>query len=152
MKKRFAGLLCLFVLVLQTAVFAHGRPSEVNEKVIRAFHDAFPMAEKVDWREKENSYVVYFTEDAVRSQIEYDLDGNFLSAVRYYQNPCLLPLHLSWQLHKKFGDKTVYGVTETTSQSKTLYYVKLEGQNDWVTVRGNADGNLKVVEKLDKLQ
>jgi hypothetical protein len=152
MKKRFAGLLCLLVLLMQTTVFAHGRPSEVNEKVIRAFHDAFPMAEKVDWREKENSYVVYFTEDAIRSQIEFDLDGNFLSAVRYYQNPCLLPLHLSWQLHKKFGDRTVYGITETTSQSKTLYYVKLEGPNDWVTIRGNADGNLKLVEKLAKLQ
>ncbi len=152
MKTKLAKLACLFVLVLQTAAFAHGSPKEVNEKVTRAFHDAFPLAEKVDWKEKDNGYVVYFMENAIRSQIEYDLDGNFLSAIRYYQNPCLLPLRLSWQLHKKFGDKTVYGITETSSGSKTFYFVKLEGQSDWVTVRGNANGNLRVVEKLDKQQ
>jgi hypothetical protein len=157
MKTKFVKLLCLLVVVAQTAVFAHGRrgntrPSEVNEKLVRAFQDAFPKAEKVDWQEKENGYVVYFMENAVRSQINYDLDGNFVSAIRYYQDENLLPLHLSWQLHSKFADKTVYGVTVTTSEGKTFYFVKLEGQHDWTTVKANANGSMRITERLAKLQ
>lgn len=150
MKTGIMKLLCLFVLAAQTSAFASARPAAVNEKLLKEFHKAFPQAEKVAWTENENSYVVVFMENTVRSKIEYDLEGRFLNATRYYQDGNLLPLHLSWQLHQRFADKTVFGVTETTSDSKTFYYVSLEGEKDWTTVKANADGVLKVTEKFEK--
>jgi hypothetical protein len=131
-------------------LFAKSNPAEVNEKLIKAFRDAFPLAEKVEWQENGNHYLVHFTENAVLSEIEYDHDGHFLNSVRYFKDPDLLPLHLSWELHKKFADKTIFGVTETTSEYETLYYIKLEDKKDWITVKATSVGSMEVVEKYQK--
>ena len=108
------------------------------------------MAEKVDWMENGDRYFVHFTENAVLSEIEYDHAGNFLSSVRYFKNPNLLPLQLSWELHKRFADKTIFEITETTSGSETFYYIKLEDKKDWTTVKSTIDGSMEVIEKSGK--
>ena len=74
------------------------------------------------------------------SEIEYDHDGNFIGSDRYYKDASLLPLHLEWELHKRYANKTVFGITEMNTECRNQYYVKLEDKKEWVTVKGTADG------------
>jgi hypothetical protein len=150
MKTKLLGLICLFVLSANMPALAANGPASVNEKLIKAFQDAFPLAEKIEWKESGDHYIVYFKESSVLSEIEYDHDGNFIASDRYYQDVHMLPLHLAWELKKKYADKTVYGITEMNTESETLYYVKLEDSKGWTTVKGSSDGILQVVEKLKK--
>ncbi len=150
MKTRTACLIFLLIISVQSASRAADGPAAVNEKLIKAFRDAFPLAEKVDWKESGNHYLVYFRSNDVLSEIEYDQDGNFIGSDRYYKDVNLLPLHLAWELHKKYVGKTVFGVTETNSDSGTLYYVKMEDSKQWITVVGNSDGVLEVIERMAK--
>jgi hypothetical protein len=150
MKTRLAGLISLFALVAQMHAFAGKSPATINEKLIKAFQTAFPMAEKVDWSENGGHYFVHFKENTVVSEIEYDHDGNFIESERYYTDISLIPIHLAWELHKKFPDKTVFGITETNTEGETNYYVKLEDSKGWITVKGTSDGGCQVVERFNK--
>jgi hypothetical protein len=150
MKTKLAGLICLFVLSAQVHALASGSPAAINEKLIKAFQDAFPLAEKVDWKENGDHYFVHFKENDVLSEIEYDHEGNFIESERYYKAVTLLPIHLAWELHKKFPDKTVFGITETNTDAETYFYVKLEDNKEWITVKGSSDGIVQVVEKFNK--
>jgi hypothetical protein len=150
MKTKLAGLICGFVLFAQMHALADNGPATVNEKLIKAFRDAFPMAEKVDWNENGDHYFVHFKDHDILSEIEYDHEGNFIASERYYKSADLLPLHLAWELHKKFANKSVFGITETNTETETCYYVKLEDSKEWITVQGSSDGIVKVVEKFNK--
>jgi hypothetical protein len=150
MKTKLSALIGLFVLLVQMNAMADKSPATVSEKLIKAFQTAFPMAEKVDWKENGDHYFVHFKENNVVSEIEYDHDGNFIESERYYKDLSLIPIHLAWELHKKFPDKTVFGITETNTESETYYYVKLEDSKSWITVKGSSDGICQVVEKFNK--
>jgi hypothetical protein len=54
------------------------------------------------------------------------------------------------QLQKKYAGKTVWGVTELSTETSTEYYVKLVDDQNWYTVRSDGDGNMQVVEKYKK--
>ena len=150
MKTKLAGIIGLFVLVAQLHAVAGKSPATINEKLIKAFQTAFPMAEKVDWNEEGGHYFVHFKENSIISEIEYDHDGNFIQSERYYKDISLIPIHLAWELHKRFPDKTVFGITETNTDSETDYYVKLEDNQGWITVKGSSEGSCLVVEKFNK--
>jgi hypothetical protein len=150
MKTKLAGLICLFVLSAQMHVLADSGSVTVNEKLIKAFQDAFPTAEKVYWNQEGDHYFVHFKDHEVTSLIEYDYDGNFLASERYYQDADLLPLQLSWELHKKYSGKTIYGVTEINTETETVYFVKLQDAKEWITVKGASYGTLGVVERFNK--
>jgi hypothetical protein len=150
MKTKLTGLIGLFVLLAQMHAFAGKSPATINEKLIKAFQTAFPMAEKVDWNENGDHYFVHFRENSVISEIEYDHDGNFIESERYYKDVSLIPIHLAWELHKRFPDKTIFGITETNTDSETDYYIKLEDSKGWITVKGTSDGICHVVEKFNK--
>jgi hypothetical protein len=150
MKTKLAGLICLFVVAAQMNVLADRGTATVSEKLIKAFQTTFPLAEQVDWNEQGDHYFVHFKDHEILSEIEYDHDGNFIASERYYKSADLLPLHLAWELHKKYGNKTVYGVTETNTESETYYYVKLQDNKEWITIKGSSDGIVQVVEKFNK--
>jgi hypothetical protein len=150
MKTKLAGLISLFVLCAQMKVLANSPRAEVSQKVITAFQAAFPSAEKVDWSEDGDHYYVHFKDHQVLSEIEYDHDGNFISSERYYSDGSQLPLHLTWDLRRKFHDKTIYGITEVNIDDETYYFVKLQDAKEWVTVKGSADGFIRVVERFNK--
>ena len=150
MKTKFALLICLIGLTAHVQAKTHHVTLMVNEKLIKAFQAAFPLAEKVDWIENGDHYFVHFKDHDIISEIEYDHEGNFLASERYYQAADMLPIHLAWALHKKFPGKTVFGITEINTEAETLYYVKLDDSKEWITVKGSSDGITQVIEKFNK--
>ena len=149
MKTKIACLICL-VLFAQMHAIADSSPATVNENLIKTIKAAFPLAEKVDWKETGDYYFVHFKGHEILSEIEYDHFGNFIASERYYNSVDLLPLHLARELHKRFPKKTVFGIIETNTETETYYYVKLEDNKEWITVKGSSDGHMTVVEKFYK--
>ena len=150
MKTKIAVFFFLVVCTTQVKAKIFGGPLTVNENLLRAFKAAFPLAEKVDWLENGDHYFVHFKDHEAISEIEYDHDGNFLASERYFQAADLLPIHLAWALHKKFPNKTVFGITETDTEAESTFYVKMEDNKEWITVKGSSDGITQVIEKFNK--
>ena len=145
-RKLFFATLCL--LSLSAGVFAKEAFS-INEKLLLSFKQTFPDAEQVKWMEQGDKYTVNFKENGILTKIDYDKDGNFISSIRYYTERNL-PVNIIVKLQKKYSDKKVFGVTEMTTEGSVEYYIKLEDDTNWITVKSNVDGNLQVVEKYKK--
>ena len=145
-RKNLLVTVCL--LSLSAGVFANGNFA-ISDKLLQAFKQTFPDAQQVKWAEQEDKYMVNFKQGDVLTKIEYDKEGNFLSSLRYYSEKNL-PVSILCRLQKKYGDKKIFGVTEMTTDSAVEYYIKLEDETTWITVRSNADGNMQVIEKYKK--
>lgn len=153
MKKLLAFAVCL--VMLSAPSFANNNPSvdptvdNVNEKVLRAFNETFPVVDEVKWKEYDSYYTVSFKQHAIQSEVRYDKDGNFLSSLRYYKED-MLPLSVLHQLKKKYAKKSIFGVTELIVGADVAYFVKLEDEKTWWTIKSDQQGNLSVYEKLKK--
>jgi len=77
------------------------------------------------------------------------MEGNFIGSTRYYKEQHL-PTGILYKLKKKYSDKNVFGVTEITSGDEVNYYVKLEDEKSWITVKINGNGQMELIEKYRK--
>jgi len=145
-RKLLFASLCL--LSLSAGAFANDGFT-ISEKLLKTFKQTFPDAEQVKWMEQTDKYTVNFKENGILTKIDYDKEGNFLSSIRYYTEKNL-PVNIICKLQKKYADKKVFGVTEMTTEGTVEYYIKLEDETNWITVKSNVDGNLQVVEKYKK--
>lgn len=121
----------------------------ISEKLLQSFKQTFPDAQQVKWLEQADKYTVNFKENGILTKIDYDKDGNFISSLRYYTEKNL-PVNILCKLQKKYPGKKVFGVTEMTSEANVEYYIKLEDEKEWITVRSNTDGNMSVTERYSK--
>ena len=146
--KKYTGIFCLLTIAFGFQVFATNA-KDVSEKVIQAFKKTFPLAEKVNWQEFTDRYMVNFEESHIRVVVDYDKDGNYLSSKRYYQEDNL-PINILYKIRKKYADKKIFGVTELSTELNTEYYVKLEDDKYWTTVKVDSGGRMETVEKFEK--
>ena len=135
-----------FAAILMMATAFAGTP---NDKVLKVFNATFISPQDVTWYDHEDYYDVSFLQSGIRSTVKYDKEGNFMSSIRYYgeQN---LPINIVFQLKKKFADKKVFGVTEMTNADEVNYYVKLEDDKNWITVKVSGNGQMTSIEKYKK--
>ena len=141
-------LVTVCLLSLSAGVFANENFA-ISDKLLQAFKQTFPDAQQVKWAEQEDKYMVNFKQNDILTKVEYDKEGNFLNSLRYYGEKNL-PVNILCRLQKKYADKKVFGVTEVTSDASVEYYIKLEDENNWYTVRSNGDGYMQVIEKYKK--
>lgn len=141
-------LITCCLLSLSAGVFANENFT-ISDKLLKAFKQTFPDALQVKWAERDDKYMVNFKQGDVLTKIEYDKDGNFLNSLRYYKEKNL-PVNILCRLQKKYTYMKIFGVTELTTDSAVEYYIKLEDETSWITVRSNADGNMQVIEKNKK--
>lgn len=141
MKKVFFAICAVLLTV--------GAFADPNEKVLKSFKETFANAEEVKWQEYDNYYTVSFVTGSIRSRVNYDKEGNMLGSVRYYK-PQQLPLNIYTRLKKEFSKKSLFGVTEITTNNQVAYYVKMEDAKFWTTVKVDESGNSMVYEKYKK--
>ncbi|TAL40647.1 MAG: hypothetical protein EPN92_14310 [Chitinophagaceae bacterium] len=134
--------------VLASAGFSH-TPSEVNEKVLKAFKETFTNATNVAWLESNNYYEANFKQSAITTRARYDVEGNLLSTIRYYYEENL-PSFITAKLKKKYPGKSVFGVTETANEDEVLYYIKLEDDKNWYTIKSDNLARFEMTEKYKK--
>ena len=123
--KKLIILTCSTLLLMAST---YARTPEVNEKVLNTVH---------------------FTQTTVRYRVNYDLQGNIVSSIRYY-DPSMLPTNILSLLKKKHSQKTLFGVTEVTAGSEVAYFVKMFDDKNWYTVKADGSGANEIVEKFKK--
>ena len=142
MKKSILTL-AAFLLILTT--FAAGP----DEKILATFNATFSNPAEVTWYDSNDFYQAYFEQSGVKTRVKYDKKGNFVSAIRYYEEQNL-PIHIANQLKKNYSDQKVYGVTEITSSETVKYYVTLHDDKKWTMVQLIATGETVTSKRLRK--
>jgi hypothetical protein len=137
-----------FLLSISAGAFATDGFT-INEKLLESFKATFPNAEQVKWQEETDKYTVNFVEDKILTKIQYDKDGNFISSTRYYSERNL-PINVLCKLRKRYPEKKIFGVTEMTTDNNVEYYIKMEDDANWLTVKSTVDGTMQIVEKYKK--
>jgi hypothetical protein len=126
-----------------------GPELSVSDKLLQVFQQTFPDAKQVKWVEEPGGYEVSFRQNDILTKVVYDKDAHYVSSLRYYSEKNL-PVSILCQLQKKYSGKTVWGVTEQSTESSTEYYVKLVDDRNWYTVRSDAEGSMQMIEKYKK--
>lgn len=141
----------LFAVLLSltaSTLYAH-KPPEVNEKVLKLFNETFKNPQEVTWKEYDNIYEVYFKQGDITNRVQYDNDGNIVQYLRNYSEE-QLPFHILSNLKKKYSSRSIFGVTEFFSGTDLTYYVTMEDDKHWYTVKSDNFGSLEQTEKLNK--
>jgi hypothetical protein len=141
-------LVSTFFLTVSAGVFARDNFT-ISDKLLHAFRQAFPDAKQVKWMEEPNGYEVSFRQNDILTKVVYDKDGQFVSSLRFYTEKNL-PVNIICRLQKKYPGKTVWGVTELSTESSVEYDVVLVDDRKWYRVRSDAEGNMQTIEKYNK--
>lgn len=148
----------LFVLFGAMLIGFHSLPNnpvKIDEQLLQNFSVQFPHAQKIVWQESEDAYTVSFVEDGIRLRVVYLRNGALTHFLRYYLEENL-PLDVRLSVKKKFPGKSIYGVVEENltshiqNKTSTVYYIKLEDDCSWTTVRVQRNKKMKIVGKLNK--
>jgi hypothetical protein len=138
-----AFLLTGFVAVAAPA------PSAVNEKVLKAFKETFTAAQNVTWHEYEDYAQANFEVDKVQVRAQYAEDGRLIRTIRYYSEKELLP-NIVAKLKKKYGDKQITGVTESSSEDEVSFVINIKDATHWYIVTTDVYGNTQQTEKFKR--
>lgn len=147
-------LIAAVISLLVSSSFASG-PGEIDEQFVQSFNSSFPNAKDVKWSEQKDAFIATFADDATRARVIYAKDKSFVHLTRYYVEPNL-PFGVLYKIQKEYPHKKVYCVTEVSIVSEpgnklaVEYYVKLEDNKHWTTVKLDSDGAISVVEKYRK--
>ncbi len=137
------------VMMICLAAGATDRPSEVNEKVLKAFKETFSLAIDVVWHEYADFFQANFKQDDIQIRAQYDEEGKLLRTIRYYGEKQLLP-NIVAKLKKKYANKEIFGVTETTSSDEVSFVVTIKDDKNWYVVKSDVYGNLEQTEKFKR--
>jgi len=143
--KKLIICLCLFAAIGAVAA----EPPEVNEKVLKAFKETFVKATDVVWHELQNSYEASFKQSEIVTRAIYDTEGNLLRTTRYYSEEHL-PINIITKLKKKYEGKTVFGITESSTEEEVSYHIVLEDEKNWYIVVADNLGSLELSKKFKK--
>jgi len=138
-----AFLLTGFVAVAAPA------PSEVNEKVLQAFKQTFTTAQNVSWHEYSDYAQANFEIGKVQVRAQYAEDGSLIRTIRYYSEKELLP-NIVAKLKKKYGDKEITGVTESSSEYDVSFVIDMKDATHWYIVKTDVYGNAQQTEKFKR--
>jgi len=141
-------------LIIATCLFAAfsakaSTPPEVTEKVLKAFSETFMKATDVVWHEVKNFYEASFKQSEVISRAIYDQDGNLVRTTRYYSQENL-PINILTKLQKRFAGKSVYGVTELSTEDQVSYHITMQDDKNWYIIKADNWGSLELEQKYKK--
>ncbi|HJW15544.1 MAG TPA: hypothetical protein VJ499_00400 [Flavisolibacter sp.] len=138
-------LLVAPVVLFITSSFA----ADPNQKVLEAFSKTFQQVKNVTWQDIDNRYEANFKDNNITFRIMYDQEGNVVKSIRYYF-ASTLPIFIQAKLSKKYENKTVYGVTEITTDTDVIYHIILQDSKNWIHVQSDSFGNMFTERKLRK--
>jgi hypothetical protein len=140
--------ICSVLFFSFSTTFAHPA-KDVNEKVIKIFKNSFPEVREASWHTEENCYEVYFKRDNCSTRIRYDFNGNLLSTLCHYDQS-KLPAFIRAKVNRKYAGKSIYGVTELSTNADHTYHVVLQDDKFWYNVKVDDLGRVSLENKFKK--
>lgn len=142
------NLILLATVFLSLNVFAAEKNLPINEKVLKTFNQVFKDAQNVTWNSTDKYAEATFKSGDVKTKAFLDNDGKLVQTIRYYQQENL-PSNILYNIQKKYSHK-IWGVTEVSNSTGTVYNVVLKSSKHWYTVKANSDGEVLLVSRLKR--
>ena len=124
-------------------------PSDINEKVLQAFKQTFTAAQNVTWHQYEDYTQANFEVEKMQVRAQYAEDGSLIRTIRYYSEKELLP-NIVAKLKKKYGNKEITGVTESSSEDEVSFVINIKDENNWYIVKTDVYGNTQQTDKYKR--
>jgi len=140
-----------FLVFISFSAIAAGPRPEINQRVLSSFTQTFSYAEDVVWQEDNHLYQANFWQGGINIRARYDDQGNLLETIRYYFEKQLPPVVLA-KVKKKYSGKSIFGITEISSDENTTYYITLQDEKNWYTVKSDIYGNLQRFDNFKKAE
>ena len=112
--------------------------NNINAKALRDFVRSYQHPSDVVWTALPDGFRVHFYSDDIQTRIFYDQKGNRLAMIRYYRED-KLPHDVRYLVKSNYYDYSIFNVTEVSKNGKTVYFVKLESDSEWKTIRLDDD-------------
>lgn len=128
---------------------ATASPSEVNEKILKAYSETFIAAQNVTWQEYEDYSQANFSIDKVQVRAQFAEDGRLIRTLRYYSERELLP-NIVARLKKKYTGKEIAGATESSSDDEVSFVINVKDENNWYIVKSDVYCNLQQTDKFKR--
>ena len=117
-----------------------------GSKVLARFNETFPNAKNVKWIDNKEGYFVSFYQNDNFNKVFYNKAGNFVYSLKY-SNSEALPTNIAMSIREKFEGAKIIGVTEGTTQTSTLYNIKLSKGEKIYCVDLSTDGTVAQQEE-----
>ncbi|MET6999583.1 hypothetical protein [Chitinophaga defluvii] len=149
MKKLIVTLGIAALLSVQ-AVVAAPDPAVANKKIAASFREAFVNAEHVRWYSTDyKTYTAKFLLGESRVTAFFDVSGKLIATHRYITAD-QLPLNVSTNLQRRYPNQQIFCVVEYRVDDHTAYFITLENEKYWTSVKATADGELTTRQRLRK--
>ena len=135
MKKRILSIVAVLLTGLSVFAAKHDE-RDVNQSVIRSFHNEFINAKNIRWEQKTGYVKVEFTLNDQVLFAYYDNDGKLTAIVRNIVSD-QLPISLLTSLKKEYTGYWISELFELASDNQTTYYVTLENAEKKIVLRSN---------------
>ena len=112
-----------------------------GSKIVQRFNETFPNAKNVKWIDDKDGYFVSFSQNQDFNKVFYNKQGSFVYSLKYFSGD-ELPANIKVALNDKFGGSKILGVTEATTQSNTIYNVKLSKEGKLYCLDILTDGSV----------
>ncbi len=121
----------------------------ISPKALDAFNENFNNVKNIKWFKRENIYIATFEQNHIRTRVDYDKDGHFLSSVRYYSESNL-PFNIFLKIKEKYKGKAIKIVTELIEEDSIKYSINVEDEENVYVVESNSDAYLHLEKKFRK--
>ena len=132
MKKQILTL-SLAVLVAFSSAFANGKEG-VSQKAVESFSKEFVNAKNVQWESGKEFNRATFELNQQVMFAYYSADGDLLAVSRNITSN-QLPIRLSADLKKQYGNFWISDLFEMASNNETSYYVTLESADQTIVLK-----------------
>jgi hypothetical protein len=122
---------------MQSSCISDSTYTVFNNINIRATGDLAKWYKKpshITWTELDHDLRVHFYGDNIQVRALYNKQGNVEFIIRYYMEKNL-PLYIRNLIKSAYCDFSVFCVTEVNIENKRFYYVKIEDETCWKTIR-----------------
>ena len=122
----------LLILTLSASSFAFASATTidpVSQRTLKSFKTDFSTANDVKWVtiEGQDLYQVTFKYNNEEIIAVYNPEGELLSTARYIVKEAL-PIMVTTELNKQYGNYIIRTVIERTTNGETSYFVTLESE------------------------
>jgi hypothetical protein len=148
--KKLIFLISAALLLSAYTLFAGPYETTVSKKINQAFSESFSGATNVKWYTDDNkTFTAKFTMSHTKVTAFFGSDGTLLATSRYLKAE-QLPLRVISKLNKRYPGNSIYCVVEYTAGENLVYFITLEGETTWTTVKSDALGKMEIYSHLTK--
>ena len=120
----------------------------INARAVKDFSKTYRVAGNASWFELKDGYQAKFQKDGITTKVYYDKKGRLVGSIRSYSED-KLARNIRHQVKTSYYDYDIFYIYELTAGDKTIYFLKLEGKDEWKTVK-MVEGEIEETESFKK--